>query len=159
MTSLTGDLPPYLQVASDLRAKIASGSLAVGDRIPSGRDLASTYGVAPMTAQKATDLLKDEGLIETWPGRGIYVVRKPAATQEQVTLEDLAAQVAELRQGLDHLSETVESAAVGQIREEIAELGRQVATLQAQLADLNDQGGQPGRREQRKGRGRTPPRA
>jgi DNA-binding GntR family transcriptional regulator len=37
-------------------------------------DLAHELDVAPMTVQRAIRLLTDEGLVETRPGRGTFVV-------------------------------------------------------------------------------------
>lgn len=65
--------PASLQVAEALRAEIASGQLAPGDKLPSIRRLAGRFGVAPMTAQSAIDMLRNAGLVYTSPGRGTFV--------------------------------------------------------------------------------------
>lgn len=65
--------PASLQVADSLRTEIASGALAPGDKLPSIRNLAGRFGVAPMTAQSAIDMLRNEGLVYTSPGRGTFV--------------------------------------------------------------------------------------
>ena len=44
-----------------------------GDRLPSGKDLAANYGVARMTIQQALRLLRDEGLIVSRQGSGVFV--------------------------------------------------------------------------------------
>ena len=62
---------PYLQAAAEIRRRIAAGTL--GPRLPSRMKLADELGVAPMTLQRAIDMLKDEGLIVTEPGRGTFV--------------------------------------------------------------------------------------
>jgi len=62
-----------LQVADALRSEIASGTLGPGDKLPSIRTLAERFGVAPMTAQSAIDMLRSEGLIYASPGRGTFV--------------------------------------------------------------------------------------
>ena len=64
---------PYIQAASDLKRKIASGEYAPGQRLPSADDLAEIYDVAPNTARKALKLLRDEGIAVMSPGRGTYV--------------------------------------------------------------------------------------
>jgi GntR family transcriptional regulator len=69
-----------LQVADALRAEIASGTLAPGDKLPSIRNLAERFGVAPMTAQSAIDALRSEGLIYASPGRGTFVRATPASS-------------------------------------------------------------------------------
>ncbi len=65
--------PAYLQVADDLRASISGGTFKPGERLPSGRDLARRYGVAPMTISHALDVLRKEQLVEAYQGRGVFV--------------------------------------------------------------------------------------
>ena len=79
--------PASLQVADSLRTEIASGALAPGDKLPSIRNLAGRFGVAPMTAQSAIDMLRNEGLVYTSPGRGTFVRAdaSPSAGQQPIT--------------------------------------------------------------------------
>jgi GntR family transcriptional regulator len=46
-----------------------------GDRVPSERELAVTWGVARMTLRRALDELVAEGMISRVPGRGTFVAR------------------------------------------------------------------------------------
>ena len=50
--------PPYQQVANALRAAILTRKLAPGEKLPSGSELASRYGVARMTIQQAIRVLR-----------------------------------------------------------------------------------------------------
>lgn len=72
-----GPVPPYRQIADELRARIADGSIPVGRRIPSLVELEQQYGVARDTLRKAVKVLKDEGLVETVNGMGVYVIARP----------------------------------------------------------------------------------
>ena len=63
----------YVQLAAIIRARIASGDLAPGTRLPTLVDLAAEHDVAEMTVRKALRVLVGEGLIETRPGRGVFV--------------------------------------------------------------------------------------
>jgi DNA-binding transcriptional regulator YhcF (GntR family) len=65
--------PPYQQVANALRAAILTRRLAPGDKLPSGPQLAERYGVARMTVQQAIRLLRDEGLVVSRQGSGVFV--------------------------------------------------------------------------------------
>ncbi len=65
--------PPYQQVANALRAAILTRKFAPGEKLPSGNELAKRYGVARMTVQQAVRLLRDEGLIVSRQGSGVYV--------------------------------------------------------------------------------------
>lgn len=50
-------------IADALREQIRSGALPPGSVLPTGRELAATFGVTSKTANAGTDLLKLEGLI------------------------------------------------------------------------------------------------
>lgn len=69
-----GDVPVYVQLADILRARIESGELAPRRPVPSKRTLIQEFGVAGGTIDKAIGILRDEGLVRTVTGRGIYVV-------------------------------------------------------------------------------------
>jgi GntR family transcriptional regulator len=69
-----GDVPVYIQLAGILRGRIKSGELAPRRPVPSKRSLMQQYGVAGGTVDKAVGILRDEGLVRTVTGRGIYVV-------------------------------------------------------------------------------------
>lgn len=71
-------VPVYEQLASILREKIMSGEIPPGRALPSGKTLVQEYGVARGTVDKATALLKTEGLVYTLPGRGMFVSRSAA---------------------------------------------------------------------------------
>ncbi|MEV2277928.1 winged helix-turn-helix domain-containing protein [Nocardiopsis sp. NPDC049922] len=65
--------PPFQQVAAALRAAILTRKFQPGDKLPSGPELAKSYGVARMTVQQAIRLLRDEGLVYSQQGRGVFV--------------------------------------------------------------------------------------
>ncbi|KAB8186829.1 UTRA domain-containing protein [Nonomuraea phyllanthi] len=64
---------PATQIANDLRAAIANGTLQPGAKLPTVRDLAEQYGVSRNTAAKAIAQLSNEGRIVTRYGSGAYV--------------------------------------------------------------------------------------
>jgi DNA-binding transcriptional regulator YhcF (GntR family) len=70
--------PPYQQVANALRAAILTRKLAPGEKLPSGNELAQRYGVARMTIQQAMRLLRDDGLIVSRQGSGVFVRERTA---------------------------------------------------------------------------------
>src|SRR3954447_10831750 len=65
--------PPFKQVANALRAAILTKKVKAGEKLPSQQELATQYGVARMTIQQALKLLRDEGLIVSRVGSGVYV--------------------------------------------------------------------------------------
>lgn len=62
-------------VADDLRRRISAGELEVGERLPPERQLAQRYRVSTPTLRDALDLLRSEGLVEKFQGRGNFVSR------------------------------------------------------------------------------------
>ncbi|MFY9774117.1 MAG: GntR family transcriptional regulator [Trebonia sp.] len=73
------DLPPYAQIAAELRDQIEKGTLAPGDRVPSTREITQRWGVAMATATKALAALRQEGIVRPIPGVGTVVCgRQPA---------------------------------------------------------------------------------
>jgi DNA-binding transcriptional regulator YhcF (GntR family) len=80
VTALDPDDPrsPYIQVASALRAAILTKTFEPGDKLPSGSQLAARYGVARMTVQQAIRVLRDEGLVVSRQGSGVFVRERTA---------------------------------------------------------------------------------
>jgi DNA-binding transcriptional MocR family regulator len=63
----------YEELASDLAALIAKGTLRVGDRMPSVRQLSHQRDVSVSTVLQAYLVLESRGLVETRPQSGHYV--------------------------------------------------------------------------------------
>jgi DNA-binding transcriptional regulator YhcF (GntR family) len=119
--------PPYQQVANALRAAILTRKLAPGEKLPSGSELASRYGVARMTIQQAIRVLRDEGLIVSRQGSGVFVRERTARAialrphverafeQPKVSI-DFAGFSGETLHGV--LQEPLDKIRVGQLRPE-----------------------------------------
>ena len=73
VTDQRAAMPPYQQIAADLRRRIESGELAPGDMVPSITRLMQEYEVSKGTAVKALDVLRREGLTRTVAGWGTFV--------------------------------------------------------------------------------------
>jgi DNA-binding GntR family transcriptional regulator len=69
----------YMQVADHIAARIASGDLRPGARLPGERDLGTEYGVAYLTARRAIRELRERGLVVTLPAKGTFVAYPPEA--------------------------------------------------------------------------------
>jgi AcrR family transcriptional regulator len=80
------NLPPYAQIAADLRDQIEQGTLAPGDRVPSTREITQRWGVAMATATKALTALRQEGLVRPVPGVGTVVGDRPHKRSRPVAL-------------------------------------------------------------------------
>ncbi|MEQ4723152.1 GntR family transcriptional regulator [Nonomuraea sp. B19D2] len=77
MIDREGPVPPYRQVAAAIRRRIELGEIPPGRRIPSLVEMEAEFGVARDTLRKAVQVLKDEGLVETVKGMGVYVKSPP----------------------------------------------------------------------------------
>jgi DNA-binding transcriptional regulator YhcF (GntR family) len=73
--------PPYRRIVEEIRGRILTGELRPGERIPSVRQIARSWGVAAATATKAMAALREAGLVEATVGSGTVVSahRKQAA--------------------------------------------------------------------------------
>jgi DNA-binding GntR family transcriptional regulator len=78
-TELDRPVPLYMQVVRQLRARIASGELAEGDRIPSQREMMQLWRISMQTASKVIGALKTEGLAIPSVGRDTIVAPGAAA--------------------------------------------------------------------------------
>ena len=67
------NMPIYIQLVEQLKNNIISGTLSVGERLPSVRQLALQTKVNPNTMQKALTELEDLGLVYTDRTNGKYV--------------------------------------------------------------------------------------
>ena len=66
-------IPVYRQLAEIIAARIRSGDIRPGMPVPSIRQLQQEHGSATNTIRHAFDVLRDEGLIVTVPGKGNFV--------------------------------------------------------------------------------------
>lgn len=67
------DVPIYLQIRNEIVHGIARGALALGEGLPTVRQLAQDAGVNPMTVNKAYALLKQEGYVQIDRRKGARV--------------------------------------------------------------------------------------
>jgi len=68
---------PYQQLANQLRAMISSGEIT--NQLPSITKLTESTMLAVGTVRRGIDILVKEGLVETVPGRGTFVIDRQAS--------------------------------------------------------------------------------
>ena len=73
--------PIYRQISAYVRAEIAAGRLAEGERLPTTRDLAESLGLNRATISAAYSLLEAEGYLSGQVGRGSFVATPPAKAE------------------------------------------------------------------------------
>ncbi len=69
-----GPVPLHHQVYLDLRGSLDDGTWRAGDRLPTERELAESYGCSLITVRRALSELVHEGRIERTQGRGTTVL-------------------------------------------------------------------------------------
>ncbi|WP_033252934.1 GntR family transcriptional regulator [Kitasatospora phosalacinea] len=95
---------PYQRIVQDVLDQIRLGRLKAGDKLPSTRELAAHYDVAPGTVQRALSELRSGKAIYSQQGLGSFV-RQPesGAAPAPATIEALAQQLAELTNRVEML--------------------------------------------------------
>ncbi len=92
--------PLPLRVRDEILALIADDGLAVGDQLPTEKELAERFGVGRTTAREALKLLEQDGIVDVRHGLGRYLsqmatLERPITRLESVTelMESLGYQV------------------------------------------------------------------
>ncbi len=79
--------PKAMWVYTSLRERITGGEFATGAKLPSHLELASEFGVAPLTLRQVLGRLEEEGLVIRAQGRGTFV-RVPARRAVLIVEDD-----------------------------------------------------------------------
>ncbi|MCA0438146.1 MAG: GntR family transcriptional regulator [Austwickia sp.] len=77
------------RISADLRADIAAGHYATGDRLPPEVTLSKRFGVSRPTVRAALRELEGLGLVQTQHGVGTFVVEQPAVRAGLEQLESI----------------------------------------------------------------------
>src|SRR5262245_53193911 len=70
------NVPIYRQIVDQVRLALASGEVAPGEQLPSVRVLAERLLVNPNTVAHAYAELTRHGVIESAPGRGVFIAER-----------------------------------------------------------------------------------
>lgn len=84
-------LPPYQRIAAQIIARIESGDLQPGDRVPSVSQIMETEGVSRATAARVPGVLRAEGYATATPGVGTIVSQPKKLTAGADRLAKLKA--------------------------------------------------------------------
>jgi GntR family transcriptional regulator len=90
-------VPVYRQLVDQVRAGVASGSLAAGDQLPTVRQLAVDLEINPNTVMRAYRELELGGLLETHQGTGTFISGKKLekkSVERERQLNQMAAEAA-----------------------------------------------------------------
>ena len=91
--------PIYEQIKDGLKKLIVTGGLAVDEKLPSVRSLATQLSINPNTIQRAYNELEGEGYIYSVPGKGSFAAASAGADEgrKQELIERVRELLAELR--------------------------------------------------------------
>jgi GntR family transcriptional regulator len=73
-------VPSYLQIVQQVKHTLRLGLLAVGDQLPTVREVVAQIAINPNTVLKAYRELEREGLVASRPGQGTFVQHTLAGT-------------------------------------------------------------------------------
>ena len=73
--------PIYEQIKDGLKKLIVTGGLAVDEKLPSVRSLATQLSINPNTIQRAYNELEGEGYIYSVPGKGSFAAASAGADE------------------------------------------------------------------------------
>ncbi|MEM0929329.1 MAG: GntR family transcriptional regulator [Pseudomonadota bacterium] len=85
--------PLYIQIANNLRTKIADGNIDIGEALPSEREISVLTGASRVTVRKAIESLVTEGLLYRRQGSGTFVaprIEAPSSFLSSFTDDALA---------------------------------------------------------------------
>lgn len=109
----------YVRIADELREDLVAGRYPVGGPFPSIGELAQRFGAAKMTVDRAVDVLRNEGYLESRQGSRTMVIALPDA--HAASAGDSQEHSEEFRVLLDQLQE----------------IRSQIKTFAAKLDDLD----------------------
>jgi GntR family transcriptional regulator, transcriptional repressor for pyruvate dehydrogenase complex len=120
------------QVLRELSARIETGALKPGDRLPAERELMAQFNVSRTVVREAIASLRSGGRIDTQQGRGAFVLPAPAAHAQLLDASDLA-RIDDVLQMMDfRIAIESEAASLAAQRH----TGRQLAAIRAALEAL-----------------------
>lgn len=73
----------YIQIYKQILSQIQSGSLKIGDKLPSERELCEQFGVSRAPVRQALSALELNGYIYSRQGEGVYVKSNHPADEAQ----------------------------------------------------------------------------
>lgn len=103
----------YEKIATSIEEQILTGSLTIGDRIPSTRSISNLHQVSMTTVIQAYLLLEKRGLIESRPKSGFYVrAQLPEASEPQNIFGAKKAQTVQIESPLEWMVQETKSASI-----------------------------------------------
>ena len=129
------------QVAQALLARIESGHLAPGEKLPPEAALAPEFGVSRTVVREAISRLKQGGLVESRQGSGVFVSLQPAVSplridDSVIESREAVVQIVELRRAIE--SEAAALAAQRRSDSQLLEIERAFRAIDVEVAAGGD---------------------
>jgi DNA-binding FadR family transcriptional regulator len=126
------------ELVEELKRRILSGEIAPGDKLPAENSLVDEFGVSRTVVREAVSRLQAAGLVETFQGRGSFVLEVPERTSglREVRSHQDVLELMDFRIG-------VESEAAGLAAGR--RTAHQLKGIERALADFRRIGDDPGR--------------
>ncbi len=106
--SKNSEVPVREQLVTQIKLGIASGDLAVGDRLPSTSEIARRYKIHANTVSNAYQILAEQGWLEFKKGSGFYVREKNPDNLEN-SLDKLIAHFIQIAQAQGFSTEEIKT--------------------------------------------------
>ena len=119
----------YRVVIDGILDQIGSGQYAIGDKLPTERELSERFSVARTTVREAMVALEMLGIIEMRRGSGVYVIRLP---DDEVAASDLDIGAFELIEARRVVEGEIAALAAKYITED------QIAHLERLIEEMED---------------------
>ena len=123
----------YEQISQKLAKSISDGRYEIGQRLPSERELAQSFGVSRPTVREAIIALELDGLVEVRLGSGVYVTHRVPPSGEEGAKDIGPFELLEARRAIEG-----EVCALAALRIDDTQLG-ELSDLIAQMRDDNRQ--------------------
>jgi DNA-binding FadR family transcriptional regulator len=123
----------YEQIAQKLAKAIASGEYELGQRLPSERELAQSFGVSRPTVREAIIALELDELVEVRLGSGVYVKNRQPPSGTEAAKDIGPFELLEARHAIEG-----EAAALAALRIDDAQID-ELSKLIAEMRDDNRQ--------------------
>jgi GntR family transcriptional regulator len=117
---LQSGVPVYRQIIDQVHGGVASGTLSVGDQLPTVRQLAVDLSINPNTVARAYRELELGGLLETHQGTGTFISTQKMRGGEEQRARQLSQIVGDFVARAGAAGFTVENL-IEELRELVAE--------------------------------------
>jgi GntR family transcriptional regulator len=105
MLQANSSVPLYKQLYQKLREAIEDGEFKVGHQLPSERQLAAEHGISRLTVRRALGLLRQDGYVRAYQGKGSFIARSKPQLYRRTRLLGFSERL--LQQGMTPASRLV----------------------------------------------------